>query len=677
MIRMFEAFAGYGSQSMAMKRLGIKFKIIGISEIDKYAIQAYMAVHGETKNYGDISLIDWKEVPDFDFFTYSFPCQDISSAGNQKGLAEGSGTRSSLLWECKKAIEAKKPKYLLMENVKALTFKKFKPYLNIWLDYLSNLGYSNHLQVLNAKNYGIPQNRERVFMISILGDESYEFPKPFELKKRLKDVLESNVDESFYLSQKILEKTILFHKQTDTGIHYEGDLNKGGQKGAILSVKGICTALTATDYKQPKQILVEPLTCAMRGRNPENPSDRTKGILTEQRVEVGGNVANCITTVQKDSLVLDPKAIGYTRDNKEKVIKRHFQNIVNTITGSTGSGGSTDCFIAEPNVLTPKRTEYGKAIRKDYEAGIHKESRHNMTEMFSRTDGISNTITTVLKDNLLLEPKIIQKYGDRGTSQYSIRDIAHTIPANPMSDRGQLLLEPQKVVVKDYFSILGISVNPISRSLEFNGLKSVKSICPALRSTDYKCPHTVWLKETLQIPQATEKGYIEVQPGGVFDGSYPDSKTRRGRVQDKGNVSPALTAQGEPPLYYEGIIYKGKILEERDGLYLGTSDPFFRGGLRNISRTIKSSNHDAAVVENYRIRKLTPRECFRLMGVSEEDIDKIQASGISKTQQYKLAGNSIVVDVLCHIYNKLFVNQTAKKNAKRKQIATQLSIFDF
>ena len=134
-IRVFEAFAGYGSQSMALHRLGIDYEVVGISEIDKYAIQAYMAVHGDTPNYGDISNIEWESVPDFDLFTYSFPCQDISVVGVQKGLSEGSGTRSSLLWECRKAIESKRPKYLLMENVKALTQNKFRPYLKKWMDY--------------------------------------------------------------------------------------------------------------------------------------------------------------------------------------------------------------------------------------------------------------------------------------------------------------------------------------------------------------------------------------------------------------------------------------------------------------------------------------------------------------------------------------------------------------
>lgn len=204
-LRVFEAFSGYGSQSMALKRLGVDYEVIGISEIDKYALQAYMAVHGETPNYGDISKIDWTAVPDFDFLTYSFPCTDISSAGLQKGLEEGSGTRSSLLWECKKAIEAKKPKYLLMENVKALTYKKFKPYLDKWLDYLKDLGYTNFAKILNAKNYGVPQNRERIFVVSVLGEAEYSFPEGFELEKRLKDVLETKIEESFYLSKKAID----------------------------------------------------------------------------------------------------------------------------------------------------------------------------------------------------------------------------------------------------------------------------------------------------------------------------------------------------------------------------------------------------------------------------------------------------------------------------------------
>lgn len=157
-------------------------------------------------NYGDISKIDWNNVPDFDLFTYSFPCTDISSAGQQKGLSKDSGTRSSLLWECEKAIQIKRPKYLLMENVKALITSKFIREFNHWQYLLEQYGYTNFAQVLNAKDYGVPQNRERIFMVSILDENTrYEFPKPFPLTRRLKDVLEKNVDEKYYLSNARLE----------------------------------------------------------------------------------------------------------------------------------------------------------------------------------------------------------------------------------------------------------------------------------------------------------------------------------------------------------------------------------------------------------------------------------------------------------------------------------------
>lgn len=214
-IRVFEAFAGYGSQHLALKRLKMNFpnfdfEVVGISEIDKYAIQAYNALHPGVTNYGDISKIDWSQVPDFDLFTYSSPCQDFSNAGLQKGGEEGSGTRSSLLWECRKAIVVKRPKYLMLENVKALTSKKFLPLFNRWIKSLEDYGYYNNWQVLNAKDYGVPQNRERVFLISIRRDllapnPIYHFPKPFKLDKRLKDVLEENVDEKYYLSDKLVE----------------------------------------------------------------------------------------------------------------------------------------------------------------------------------------------------------------------------------------------------------------------------------------------------------------------------------------------------------------------------------------------------------------------------------------------------------------------------------------
>jgi DNA (cytosine-5)-methyltransferase 1 len=210
-LRVFESFAGYGSQAMALNRVKqenpeFDFEVVGISEIDKYALQAYEAVHGHCPNFGDICTIDWNEVQDFDLFTYSFPCTDISNAGKQAGLSEGSGTRSGLLWECRKAIEVKRPKYLLMENVKALVGKKFIGEFEKWLAELAEFGYVSYWEVMNAKNHGVPQNRERVFCLSVLGEhEPFEFPKEEELDKRLKDVLEPTVDDKFVLSDKAME----------------------------------------------------------------------------------------------------------------------------------------------------------------------------------------------------------------------------------------------------------------------------------------------------------------------------------------------------------------------------------------------------------------------------------------------------------------------------------------
>lgn len=173
-LRCFFAFAGYDSQAMAMERIkqmhpDFDYRITGWCEIDPHAIRLHNACFPEaSRNYGDISKIDWSQVPDFDLFTMSSPCQDFSTAGLQRGGEEGSGTRSSLLWECRKTVIAKRPKYILLENVKGLTNHKNIHGLHRWMRELEGYGYENHAKILNAADYGIPQNRERIFMLSIL-----------------------------------------------------------------------------------------------------------------------------------------------------------------------------------------------------------------------------------------------------------------------------------------------------------------------------------------------------------------------------------------------------------------------------------------------------------------------------------------------------------------------------
>ena len=207
-LKVIELFAGIGAQRQALKEANIDHEVVAISEIDKYALLAYEKLHGQTLNLGDICKIE--NLPNADMWTYSFPCTDISLAGRMHGFDKGSNTHSSLLWEVQRLLEESKkrnelPKYLIMENVKNLVSKKFMPQFNIWLDYLKSLGYKNFYKILNAKDYGIPQNRERVFMISILDSSAeFTFPNKQVLNLKLGDLLEENVDEKYFLSEKLI-----------------------------------------------------------------------------------------------------------------------------------------------------------------------------------------------------------------------------------------------------------------------------------------------------------------------------------------------------------------------------------------------------------------------------------------------------------------------------------------
>lgn len=288
-----ELFSGIGAQKKALQRIGINHEIVGISEIDKYAISSYEAMYGKTYNYGDIRAIQHLNYADL--WTYSFPCTDISVAGRQEGINEN--TRSGLLYQVQRLLEiAKKdnmlPKYMLLENVKNLTGKKFKPQFLEWLDYLSKFGYNTYWQILNAKNYGIPQNRERVYGISIrndIDDGEFKFPEKEILNKRLADILENEVSESFYLSQKTLEYFInnsLLNEQKGNGFRFKPHNPENAEIAFSLTTKA--GSRMDDNYLLNKQIGDKPFFCfdkdgikqymiaASRGRNPQNPSDRKK-----------------------------------------------------------------------------------------------------------------------------------------------------------------------------------------------------------------------------------------------------------------------------------------------------------------------------------------------------------------------------------------------------------------
>lgn len=327
MIRVLELFAGIGACSKALENLGIEHEIVDAVEIDKYAIAAFNAIHGT--NFEPQDITKWDKDIECDLIMHGSPCQDFSIAGKQAGGDEGSGTRSSLMYETLRTVEKLKPKYVIWENVKNLLSQKHRHNFDAYLEAMDKLGYTNYYQVLNAKDYGVPQNRERVFTVSIRETilkatflpsgktidhpEKFKFPPRRPLTKRLKDVLETDVDEKYYLTEKTLKT-------------YQRDF---GSKGKMLDKEKMSSTLTASmgggganvpiivdgnlDIKGQGQIKrvysaegVWPTLSTMQGGNAK-PSDRTTGAPTVQRLEPRfDGCTNTLTSVQKDDYVATP-----------------------------------------------------------------------------------------------------------------------------------------------------------------------------------------------------------------------------------------------------------------------------------------------------------------------------------------------------------------------------------
>ena len=391
-MKVLSLFSGIGAFEKALDRLEVNYELVNYCEIDKYTSKAYAMLHDcdESLNLGDITKIDTTALPnDIDLITYGFPCQDISLAGKQKGFEEdGERTRSGLFFEALRIIEDTKPRIAIAENVKNLTSKKFQKEFDIVLTSLEQAGYNNYYQVLNAKDYGIPQNRERVFIVSIREDLDsglFKFPEPLELKLKLWDMLDREVDDSYYLTDEQISKILSW---------------KAHQKPfeKVLGKNSICPTLTAR-----------------------------------------------------------------------------------------GAGENHSGMI------------------------LFNESQEN----------------------------------------------------------------------------------------------------------------TENIQEYLMIREATKKGYAEAYIGDSVNLEHPNSETRRGRV--------------------------GK----------------------QVAQTLTTSCNQGVVVEELALRKLTPKECWRLTGFDDEDFNKI--TGISNTQLYKQAGNSIVVDVLVHLFESLF---KALESNKRAEIIKQPTLFD-
>ena len=257
-MKIIELFGGIGACSAALKRLCIDYEIADYVEIDKYAVASYNEINGTNFEPQDITKWD-KDFKDIDLIMHGSPCQDFSLAGKNKGGDQNSGTRSSLMYETLRIVSKIKPKYVVWENVKNLLSEKHRHNFDNYLNEMSKIGYYNFYSVLNAKDYGIPQNRERVFTVSIRKDlnVAFEFPKPYSLEKRLKDFLEPHVDEKYFLSEKMLNcMNGLSRKNKNSSFDRNAIFTKSIQNA---NFKGIAnTITTAAGHRASDNFIIMP-----------------------------------------------------------------------------------------------------------------------------------------------------------------------------------------------------------------------------------------------------------------------------------------------------------------------------------------------------------------------------------------------------------------------------------
>ena len=653
---MIELFSGIGAQERALRQLKIPYKIINTCDCDKDAVLSYAAMRFDidkaTKEYqfptqdkmieelqnkgfgydfmkgkhtitsrtpinklkqyyiadklsnnlGDISKVD--RLPYADMVTYSFPCTDLSVAGKGEGMVNKcscgyswpidfsddneslicpscgakvqSSTRSGLLGQVQRLLAVSKkentlPKYLLLENVKNLVGKKFKPQFDAWIRWLDSIGYNTYYQVLNSKNFGIPQNRERIFALSIRKDVdngNFKFPEQISLTTRLKDILEKVVDEKYYLSGDKVESILanFIARQNEAS-----GINLKDQATTFDGLTDVAHTLMARDYKgfgnQSMTGVIEPLIVASRGRNPDNPSDRTTGSPTEQRLEANTNgTTNTITTVAKDN------------------------------------------YVMEPQVLRAERTDYGKAIRKKYETGEIYEKICNMREMRPRTDGVSNTVTTVQKDNYVMEPVVCEQRCDEGLRFFKDNVVGTLRTIDACGDKR--VIEPEDINPE---LVGGIGEKNFGKQYrQGNRVYNSESIAMCLNSQPVGNAGG-----NSYLYAVKEDDINPVRIGNIYGEQFGTGYA--GNVWDQNSVSPTImTAQG--------------------------------------------GNRQPLVVDNvkWRIRKLTPTECWRLMGFSDEDCNRA-SKYVSDSALYKQAGNSIVTSCLVAIFYSLLFNDSNTK----------------
>lgn len=778
-LRVLELFGGIGAFTQAVKSLDLPLDVVDYVEINPYSVKSYNAINDtqfEPQDITQFHATDTSKYSNIDIIMHGSPCTSFSAAGKQEGGREGSGTASSLLYETVRIVGECKPKVVIWENVPMLISNKFK---HTFMDYLRRMiamGYRSYYKVLNAKDYGVPQNRERVFTISILGEHKpYVFPEKEVLTKRLIDLLEKHVDESYYLSDKMIEKFtwtkngyLAAQKSNTTTaedskpkIRRIGDLNNG-QKGDVLDASGLCTTLTATDYKQPKQI-IEPVdsdknterimqvgNCYQReGR--DNPNDgrvyAVQGLAPTLNTMNGGNRqpyvalesdrddSRILTEFEGDQDGLIPvkenTVRGYDTAKEYSAIDVSFisantrhSRVLDQMSHAVMTSGNEQ-VIVEPVNAENKVDAVGCAIR----------NRDDGEQLEFRKDNLVSALHGNIMKSMVATP-------EQPTAKRRARRIG--MPANNKSDTASAEINPQLVGgigvngdgnhfyqgyrVYDTNGV-AVTVNSSTGGLagEGAGLYAVADddsadikhvgwvegnegkvhqsgavydptgIAPAqcvgkgaitrIMETDDTVTDEVKKLTTATVAVLDDEPVIAVREAKIGDGidiSYPKQNRRRGRVQ-KGMSHTLVTSGNEQAVMVPAESPSELLIAASRGRVIGDNTNS-KGGVwtqqleindKGICNTLSTVQKDNYVVEpttsvKFRIRRLVPIECFRLMGFSDEAF-QLAKSVNSNSQLYSQAGNSIVVNVLRRIVEQLLksVEFEGLKNNEQKSESSQ------
>lgn len=658
-----------------------QWELVNFCEFDPYASKSYCAIHNtdEKMNLGDITKINEKEISDFNMIVGGSPCQDFSVAGKQAG-AEWKciecnhkynpleahytkrdkcpkcnstnivKTRSSLLVEWLRVLREKKPDFGIYENVKNIIGKQFKATFELFTDELNEYGYNTHYKVLNAKNYGVPQNRERVYLIIIkkeLDNGKFEFPKPFDNGVRLKNVLEKEVDEKFYISQdKVNQLLINLNNKIDIDAqvigtcHVKNDLSFA-TRDRVYSENCDSPTLTATMYKDAPKIM-----CNIIGK----------------------------LNSSQDGVVVSPDGIAPTHTaghgNCPKVIQ--VGNIVDTgnwrnpqrgrIYSSDGCSPALNCCGGgglEPKIIQG-------AIR-----GRYVDSGNIEQQLEIGSDDCINTITTVQKDNVVIEEKtvigVIDPQGRKNEMcfQKYIKAIIQCFDIlNKLENEGM----GNKKRYKDCRKVLLVLWDEIRKETiqwKARGFWSIqeKNI---LQSSLYGELQDIAAKSRCNMENSSPHSTADKRKdskNSTVSNLWEEWAVRRSsyKLELEGQLITEFTSFVSH-LSQQNTQDKKCMLDmwatnERIGVLQQALHEIQKIGLsfdeKEKCRMSELQSNNRQTEEMFRIRKLTPRETWRLMGFNDEQFSKAEMV-VSNSQLYKQAGNSIVVNVLFYILVELY-----------------------